>query len=582
MLTLVPGQNLPTLGSNKLIYFDCSCGKTNILKRWKYFVSGHTKSCGECNLILAEQWKKKKFGKLRMKLPIDIHRNSNKKVTWSCDCGNESDIVIASVTDGSTLSCGKCNLLLKSHWENTKYGSLKMKDPIDIHKNSHERVTWICDCGNETQISVNNVTNRRQKTCGKCNVLNADYWREMKFGRLRMKNPIDIHSKSDREVTWICDCGNETNTKVIYVTNGDTKTCGKCNSKVQKTYKLNQKKILKLKPPIQPEQISDLITALEPITHTQRAFMAICPSCKNEYKPMWQNVRRGVSITCGCSTNRISGIQQEIADFIKSLGFLVELEFEIENLKYDIYVSSRRIVIEYNGLKWHSMPYSKEKDVHKYELATKHGYDYIMIYEDEWLFGRSKVKNLLTNKLKFNNFIALRPFECRICLIDYKKADLFYDRFHYIGAIRTKVNYGVFHEDQLIACISFKYPTRQTSKYQWELARMASDPKFRIHGIWSKLLGRFIKDYAPKSIVSFSDNRLFSGKVYEKMGFKFDGEIPPDYYWVKGQKRYHKSALRKNKEEKLSGKTETELREAQGYRKIWDLGKKRWVLELNH
>jgi hypothetical protein len=58
--------------------------------------------------------------------------------------------------------------------------------------------------------------------------------------------------------------------------------------------------------------------------------------------------------------------------------------------------------------------------------------------------------------------------------------------------------------------------------------------------------------------------------------------VDPDYYWCKGQRRFHKSGLRKTEEEKLSGKIEAELREAQGYRKIWDLGKKRWIFQISY
>jgi hypothetical protein len=78
--------------------------------------------------------------------------------------------------------------------------------------------------------------------------------------------------------------------------------------------------------------------------------------------------------------------------------------------------------------------------------------------------------------------------------------------------------------------------------------------------------------------VSFSDNRLFSGAVYEKIGFKFDGKIRPDYYWCMNQKRFHKSGLRKKHGESV---TESVLRQSQGYRKIWDLGKSRWVFYLS-
>jgi predicted acetyltransferase len=109
---------------------------------------------------------------------------------------------------------------------------------------------------------------------------------------------------------------------------------------------------------------------------------------------------------------------------------------------------------------------------------------------------------------------------------------------------------------------------------------MASDPAYRVHGIWSKLFTEFIRNQSPISVVSFSDNRLFSGGVYEKMGFRYDGEVLPDYYWIRNGSRYHKSAMRKTTAEKMSGLTEKILRENQGYRRIWDLGKKRWIWHL--
>jgi hypothetical protein len=103
---------------------------------------------------------------------------------------------------------------------------------------------------------------------------------------------------------------------------------------------------------------------------------------------------------------------------------------------------------------------------------------------------------------------------------------------------------------------------------------MASDPKFRVHGIWSKILKMFTQEFSPNSIVSFSDNRLFSGSVYSRIGFTRDGDVSPDYYWFKNKRRHNKSGLRKPEG---TLQTETELRESQGYRKIWDFGKTRWV-----
>jgi hypothetical protein len=172
--------------------------------------------------------------------------------------------------------------------------------------------------------------------------------------------------------------------------------------------------------------------------------------------------------------------------------------------------------------------------------------------------------------------VSLRPKKCEILDVASQDADAFYESFHYIVKCRPSISYGAFHQGRLVACISFKAPTRQSS-YQFELVRMASDPEYRIHGIWIKLFRKFVCDQHPKSVVSFSDNRLFNGRVYPKIGFSFDGKVSPNYYWTKDGVRHNKSGLRKKNEEKNSGLTEVQLRQAQGYHKIWDLGKKRWV-----
>jgi GNAT superfamily N-acetyltransferase len=173
---------------------------------------------------------------------------------------------------------------------------------------------------------------------------------------------------------------------------------------------------------------------------------------------------------------------------------------------------------------------------------------------------------------------SYRINKCEIKEINHVEAKKFYDQFHYLGGRPAIYHYGAFIAGRLMACISFTRPSRQ-SNYDYELSRMAADPSFRIHGIWSKMMLIFVKAVEPKKIVTFSDNRLFAGGVYEKMGFKYDGDVKPDYYWVIGDRRLHKSALRKPKGET---RTDNEIRTLEGYKKIWDLGKKRWVMDVHH
>lgn len=639
MLSVIEGQPIPSNGSSKLVAFNCDCGQTNILKKWKHFASGHVKSCGKCSLLTRDHFEKTQYGKLKMKNPMESQKGSNKKVYWICDCGRETLIPISWVTSQNTSSCGKCGILVKSHWEETKYGKLRMKSPEDASRTSHKKVEWLCDCGRETISEICNVTLGKTMTCGKCNLIEKEYFENTKFGKLKMKNPVSSKPGSEKIEIWVCDCGRETKTKICYVIGGETTSCGKCHvrereywesskfgrlgMKVPKDispeshekvtwkcdcggeseayifnvsrgsttncgkcgsiaygwYRDNEEKILSLKTPIKPEEVPDgWIKLCETVTHVDKPVSALCGSCKSAYKPVWSNIKLGRSLTCGCTTNRISYAQREIAQFISSNNKDVSLEHNLGGLKYDIKINSEDTVIEYNGLHWHSGELSRKRDLRKYKKAKSEGFKYVMIFEDEWKEKQEIIEdNLKYNICKNSSARTMRPSECEIKEIKSCESSSFYERYHYIGACKSKINYGVFHQDRLIACMSFKRPTRQTSKFDFELIRMASDPEFRIHGIWSKLLGKFIKDHKPKSIVSFSDNRLFSGNVYEKIGFKYDGEIPPDYYWVKNGKRFHKSGLRKPKGYKA---TETELREEQGYRKIWDLGKKRWVMVM--
>jgi GNAT superfamily N-acetyltransferase len=571
----IPRDILP--GSNKKTEWICDCGN-EIKTRVNYVTSGDTTNCGRCNEISAEEISKKKFGKLHIITPQNISPGSHKKITWICDCGNETIKQISSVISGITKSCGKCDIILTEDIALRKFGKLRIKIPRDMFSKSHKKVACICDCGKEINIKANNLFSGNTKSCGFCNIISSQEISKMKFNRLRIKESKDIKPQSHRKLEWTCDCGNETIATVYDVVGGHTKSCGRCSDIVKIWYVNNKDRIRALKCPI---SIIDFPAGgpipLETIEKSHEPFKAICISCNSVYYPRLNGIKQGESLTCGCSTNRISFAQKEITDFIISFGFDVQNEYEVNELKYDIYIPSKNLLIEYNGLKWHSLTGSKERDIKKYENAIANKFSYLMIFEDEWVHGQSKVKNLISNKLNSIRCESLRPHQCEIKLISSIDSDPFYDQFHYIGPCKAKINYGVYYEDKLIACMSFKKPTRQ-SKHDFELVRMASDPKYRVHGIWSKLLKQFIQEISPKSIVSFSDNRLFSGEVYEKMGFKLNKSIRPDYYWCKSQRRFHKSGLRKTKEEKLTGLTETQLRTAQGYKKIWDLGKKRFIL----
>ena len=520
----------------------------------------------------------RKFGKLRLKDPCEVSPGSGKRLTWVCDCGREKSILVHGVMRDGTASCGRCNELSAEEVSKGFHG-LRMKVPEAVSPASHRKAAWLCPCGRETSAQVRYVVSGAIKSCGRCNTVGKDDMAVRKFGRLRMKVPADVLSGSNKKVTWSCDCGAEADIVAFFVLNGRTKSCGNCGMQVRRMYGRDRALLQALRTPILPSQLPDWCPrALEAVTHTSRPFRAECRICGSEYRPKWSGVRAGVSLSCGCTSSRVSRGQQEVYEFLSG-HVPCELEKKVGRLKYDVFVPSKGIVVEFNGTRWHSGKASRARDLRKYGNALAHGLGQVTVFEDEWLKGRPKVESLLLGRLGLLKPRSVRPSACEVRPVPSAVADGFYASHHYIGAAAAPVNYGVRLDGRLVACASFKAPTRQ-SRHGHELVRMSSDPAFRVHGIWSKVLSAFVADHSPKSVVSFSDNRLFDGRTYEALGFAYDGPVRPDYYWTKGSVRRHKSAMRKTAAERLTGKTEVELREAQGYRRIWDLGKKRWVLDL--
>lgn len=205
--------------------------------------------------------------------------------------------------------------------------------------------------------------------------------------------------------------------------------------------------------------------------------------------------------------------------------------------------------------------------------------DGIMIYSDEWEDREIAMKAIIANKLKINNPpIVLRPKQCDVKIISGAKVKQFYDLYHYQGHAPAKYHIATTHKGEIVACMSIRKPTRQKSG-DWEITRMACHRSYRIHGIWGCLL-KWIKknNLISGKLISFSDDRLMDGNTYKIMGFEKAGFVEPNYYWVKNGKRHHKSALRKTASEKETTFTESELRTAQGFHKIYDWGKTKWSM----
>ena len=117
----------------------------------------------------------------------------------------------------------------------------------------------------------------------------------------------------------------------------------------------------------------------------------------------------------------------------------------------------------------------------------------------------------------------------------YKKVSIeeekeFLNEYHIEGYIRSEICLGLYYDNQLIQLMSFCTP-RYNKNYEYELLRFCTKFGYKVLFGAEKLLKNFIKQYNPKSIISYCNLDKFSGNVYEQLGFKLLKRNPPSRIW---------------------------------------------------
>ena len=317
---------------------------------------------------------------------------------------------------------------------------------------------------------------------------------------------------------------------------------------------------------------------------TYNKVKIVCP----EHGEFWQIANDHLEgHGCPVCGNNASTGENEITDYIKSLGFGVETRNRSilsNGREIDIFVPEKNIGIEYDGLLWHSDKF-KERDYHlrKTEECAERGVRLIHVFEDEWQFKKDTVKSMISNAL---GVTGKRIFarKCVVREIGGKEAWKFIQRNHIQGRASASVNIGLFHEDKLVSVMTFGKPRvllgHKKKAYDYELIRFCSEIGVSVVGGAGKLLSYFIKTYSPGSIISYCDRRWGTGGMYERIGFKFDHSSQPNYFYVVGNNRknrfrYNKSALVKMGYDK--DKSEREITQELGIPRIYDCGTKVYV-----
>lgn len=256
--------------------------------------------------------------------------------------------------------------------------------------------------------------------------------------------------------------------------------------------------------------------------------------------------------------------ESDLYNFIKSIYDGEITQSYRDGLEIDIYLPHLKLGFEFNGLYWHSDKY-KDKWYHlnKTKYFSELGIRIIHIWEDDWRDRREIIKSQINNLLNKNNRIFAR--KCDIVVLS--TVSEFLNCNHIQGVDYSKVKLGLLFNGQLVSVMTFNKLEGRNSMGdgEWNLSRFCNKLNHNVIGGASKLLNYFVRNWGVKRVISYADRDWSLGGLYENLEFVRVSESRPDYKYLVGGVRVHKSKYKKS----VTGISESKL----DIPKIWDCGK---------
>lgn len=287
-----------------------------------------------------------------------------------------------------------------------------------------------------------------------------------------------------------------------------------------------------------------------------------------------------------------STFEKEIVYFLNELGVdnIITNSRKIISKELDIFLPDYNLAIEYNGIYWHhdKVPHiSRDYHMRKFRECEEKGIELFTIFSNSWDEQKDIWKSKIKSKLNLSDKrIYARKTQVVIPTTNQVKTLL---RNHVQGYTVSEIQYGLEYDGDIVAVMTFSKKRmgigRGRSESSYELVRYCTSAT--VIGGASKLLKRFIKDYSPEEIVSYSDNRYSVGNLYKTLGFELESDNKPGFSYYDPAKKtmlhrlnYTKFKLVQQGYDK--DKTAFQITDELGLLRIWDCGTRTWTLRLKY
>lgn len=302
-------------------------------------------------------------------------------------------------------------------------------------------------------------------------------------------------------------------------------------------------------------------------------------------RKFWEENRDGI----------VSRLQKILYSLLDDLRVSYKSEFKVGPYHFDCFVPDHNLLIECNGEYWHKLPDHVRNDQSKSTYVSRYfpQYRQITFWEEDFL-NPKVVRDAVSSALGIDQSpIQFQFIDLDLKSIGNQEAVQFISKHHYtysIGHGRSQLRYGAYLGQELIAVCCFANPTRSESATRLgldshtckELTRFCIHPRFHKRNFGSWFLSRcckWLKQVKPavEGLISFSDSTFgHQGTIYKASNWILDGEVKPDYWYVRpdGYPIHKKTVY--NHARKMSMK-ESDYADQQGYLKRKGKKKLRFV-----
>jgi transcription elongation factor Elf1 len=462
-------------------------------------------------------------------LPRETHPTYKFKIL--CPECEKPHLVSSANLRKNQIICKSCKPRNQKYKKGDLIGHQKIKfvsEKTYLKSNNRERYGMFeCPyCGRHFERSIGYILKAKDTpliSCGcqsdKTYYYEGDYYGDNKH-KLITLHPNIVNQ--DRKAIFECGlCGNHFESSCKSISKNIVNCCGCSNPLSFNKGDLIGKSSIEV---IEPNHIKDC--------HGKIKSIFKCPKCEKPFESLNTLVRNNYVRHCGCD-KFVSNPEREVRDFIQEIydhEIVTNSKAIINNRELDIFLPQANLAIEVNGLYWHNSE-EKETTYHldKTNRCKELGIDLIHIFSHNWTNKQDICKDIIKKRL---NIVDKKIYarKCEIRELRFSEVDTFLEENHLQGSVKSKINLGLYFQDELVSLMTFGKP-RSKSNYEFELYRFCNKLGTSVIGGASKLLKFFEIKYNYPSLLSFCDISVFNGELYYNLGFELSHQSKPNYFY---------------------------------------------------